>query len=163
MTMDAATCRTQMARLIDEETTALGELAILLEREYTHLQASDAQSLTEAMRERHQCVARILKVDDERRALCRSLGRPHDLKGLEALLQWCDPQGSLAGAWAACMAAAIRCRGMNDRNGALAGARLQNVQARLGVLIDGRRETVTYGPHGTCSVAASHQALLRQV
>jgi flagellar biosynthesis/type III secretory pathway chaperone len=163
MTMDAATCRTQMARLIHEETTALGELATLLEREYTHLQASDAESLTVAMRERHQCVARILKVDDERRALCRALGRPHDLKGLEALLKWCDPQGTLAGAWAACTAAATRCRGMNDRNGALAGARLQNVQARLGVLIDGRRETVTYGPRGTCSVAASRQALFRQV
>ena len=62
-----------------------------------------------------------------------------------------------------CTAAAIKCRGLNDRNGAMAGARLQNVQARLGVLIDGRRETVTYGPRGTCSVAAGRQGLLREV
>jgi flagellar biosynthesis/type III secretory pathway chaperone len=162
MTMDPQTCRTQMARLIEEETTALGELAVLLEREYGHLQANEAESLTEAMRERHKCVARILKVDDERRAICRTLGRPHDLKGLEALLKWCDPQGSLAAAWASCTAAAIKCRGLNDRNGAMAGARLQNVQARLGALIDGRRETVTYGPRGTCSVAGSRQGLLRE-
>ncbi len=94
--------------------------------------------------------------------LCRTLGRPHDLKGLEALLSWCDPQGTLAAAWAACTAAAINCRGLNDRNGALAGARLQNVQARLGVLIEGRRETVTYGPRGTCSVAATRQGLHRE-
>ena len=160
--MDPQTCRAQMARLIAEETAALGELAGLLDHEYTHLKADDVDSLGAVMRERQQCVARILKVDDERRALCRSLGRPHDLKGLESLLAWCDPQATLRGAWAGCTAAAARCRGLNDRNGAMAGARLQNVQARLATLIDGRRETVTYGPRGTCSVGASPQGLCRE-
>jgi flagellar biosynthesis/type III secretory pathway chaperone len=160
--MEAQNCRDQMGRLIQEETTALGELTVLLDREYTFMSANDVEALGVAMRERHKCVARILKVDDERRSLCRSLGRPHDLKGLEALLKWCDPQGTLASAWADCTAAAIKCRTQNDRNGALAGARLQNVQARLGVLIDGRRESVTYGPRGTCSVAASRSGLLRE-
>lgn len=160
--MDPLTCRAHMARLIQEETMALEELAALLEREYTHLTASDVDSLREAMRERHRCVARILKVDDERRGLCRNLGRPHDLQGLEALLAWCDPQGTLVAAWTGCTAAATRCRGLNDRNGAMAGARLQNVQARLGMLINGRRETVTYGPRGICSVATARQGLLRE-
>jgi flagellar biosynthesis/type III secretory pathway chaperone len=160
--MNPQACREHLGRLISDETTALGELAVLLDREYTHLTDSDVEALNVAMRERHQCVARILKVDDERRALCRTLGRPHDLKGLEALLAWCDPQGTLASAWAGCTAAALKCRGLNDRNGALAGARLQNVQARLGMLIDGRRETVTYGPRGTCSVAATHRGLSRE-
>jgi flagellar biosynthesis/type III secretory pathway chaperone len=160
--MEPQNCRAQMSRLIQEETTALGELTVLLDREYTFMSANDVEALGVAMRERHKCVARILKVDDERRSLCRSLGRPHDLKGLEALLKWCDPQGTLASAWADCTAAAIKCRTQNDRNGALAGARLQNVQARLGVLIDGRRESVTYGPRGTCSVAASRSGLLRE-
>lgn len=160
--MDPQTCRAQMSRLILEETAALTQLADLLEREYTHLKAGEVELLREAMRERHTCVARILKVDDERRGLCRALGRPHDLKGLEALLAWCDPKGTLVAAWAGCTAAATRCRGLNDRNGAMAGARLQNVQARLGVLIDGRRETVTYGRSGICSVAAARQGLLRE-
>jgi flagellar biosynthesis protein FlgN len=162
MNLDPQTCRDQMSRLIQEETAALGQLTTLLDREYSLMSANDVEALGAAMRERHLCVARILKVDDERRVMCRSLGRPHDLKGLEALLKWCDPQGTLAGAWADCTAAAIKCRSQNDRNGALAGARLQNVQARLGVLIDGRRETVTYGPRGTCSVAASRSGLLRE-
>lgn len=160
--MDPQICRDQLSRLIREETTALGELAILLEREYTHMGTNDVEALGAAMRERHQCVGRLLKVDDERRALCRSLGRPHDLGGLEALLRWCDPDATLASAWSQCTAAAINCRSLNDRNGALAGARLQNVQARLGVLVDGRRETVTYGPRGTCSVAAGRSGLLRE-
>ncbi|MEJ0007402.1 MAG: flagellar protein FlgN [Steroidobacteraceae bacterium] len=160
--MDPQTCRAQMGRLIEEETMALGELAALLDREFAHMQDNDVEALGDAMRARHKCVARILKVDDERRALCRTLGRPHDLNGLKALLTWCDPQGTLAGAWAACTAAAVKCRGLNDRNGAMAGARLQNVQARLGVLVDGRRETMTYGPRGTCSVAAGRQGLLKE-
>jgi flagellar biosynthesis/type III secretory pathway chaperone len=160
--MDPQSCRDQMSRLIQEETSALAQLAVLLDHEYTHMSANDVEALGEAMRERHRSVGQILKVDDERRALCKALGRPHDLKGLEALLRWCDPKGTLASAWADCTAAAIKCRSLNDRNGALAGARLQNVQARLGVLIDGRRETVTYGPRGTCSVAAGRSGLLRE-
>jgi flagellar biosynthesis/type III secretory pathway chaperone len=161
--MDPQTCRAKLGRLIQEETTALGELAVLLEREFTHLKDSDVEALGGAMRERQQCVLRILKVDDERRELCRALGRPFDLKGLEALIAWCDPQGTLKPAWAACTAAATQCRGLNDRNSAMAGARLQSVQSRLGLLIEGRRETVTYGPRGTCSVAAERHGLLREV
>lgn len=160
--MDPQTCRAQMGRLIQEESAALAELAVLLDSEFTHLKGNDVESLSDAMRQRHKCVARILKVDDERRSLCRSLGRPHDLKGLEALMAWCDPQGTLVAAWAQCMRAAGDCRALNDRNGAMAGARLQNVQARLGALIDGRRETVTYGPRGTCAVASVRQGLLRE-
>jgi flagellar biosynthesis/type III secretory pathway chaperone len=160
--MDPQTCREQMSRLIQQESAALAELGVLLDREYTHLKGNDVESLSSAMRQRHQCVARILTVDDERRSLCRSLGRPHDLKGLEALMAWCDPQRTLAAAWTQCMTAAGACRSLNDRNGALAGARLQNVQARLGALIDGRRETVTYGPRGTCAVASVRHGLLRE-
>jgi len=160
--MNPQTCREQMGRLIEEETTALTELAGLLDREFLHMQENDVDALGVAMRARHKCVARILKVDDERRGLCRTLGRPHDLKGLEALLKWCDPQGTLAAAWAGCTAAATHCRGLNDRNGAMAGARLQSVQARLGVLVEGRRETMTYGPRGTCSVAAGRHGLFRE-
>ena len=106
--MDPQTCRAQLSRLIQEETAALGDLAVLLEREFTHMQDNDVEALREAMRDRQQCVARILKVDDERRGLCRTLGRPHDLKGLEALLAWCDPEHTLGGAWAGCTAAAIK-------------------------------------------------------
>jgi flagellar biosynthesis/type III secretory pathway chaperone len=160
--MDPQTCRAQLKLLIEEETAALGDLAVLLDREFTHMQDNDVEALGAAMRERHKCVARILKVDDERRSLCRKLGRPYDLKGLEALLAWCDPERTLGPAWAGCTAAAAKCRGLNDRNGAMAGARLQNVQARLGVLIDGHRETVTYGPRGTCSVATGRHGLLRE-
>src|SRR5580700_4402756 len=43
--MDPQTCRAQLKRLIQEETAALGELAVLLDREFTHMQANDVEAL----------------------------------------------------------------------------------------------------------------------
>jgi flagella synthesis protein FlgN len=152
--MDQTRCREKLGDLIAEESRGLGDLSALLEREHTYLESNDVVSLEGATRERQRCVARIFRVDEERRALCTALGYPLDLKGLEDLIRWCDPEGRLAAGWAECSAAASRCRQLNDRNGALVAARLKHVQARLGTLIESRRETVTYGPkgaYGTCS------------
>src|SRR5882724_9067277 len=98
--MDQAQCRERLARLLSEESIALNELSVLLDREHGFLEANDVTSLEGATRERQRCVARIFRVDEERRALCRDMGRDVDLKGLEDLLRWCDPRGSLAGSWA---------------------------------------------------------------
>jgi flagellar biosynthesis protein FlgN len=153
--MDPAKCREKLARLISEESTALNELSTLLDREHGFLEANDVVSLEGATRERQRCVARIFRVDEERRALCLDSGRPLDLKGLEDLIRWCDPTGTLAGRWTECSDAAARCRKLNDRNGALVAARLKHVQARLGTLIESRREAVTYGPRGAYTQASS--------
>jgi flagellar biosynthesis/type III secretory pathway chaperone len=131
------------------ETRLLHELAQLLDREHGCLQAEDAAALESTARERQKCVAGIYRCDEERRALCRNAGRPQSLQGLEELMRWCDPQHSLAPGWAQCSAAAAHCRKLNDRNGALVNARLKHVQDRLGVLIGGRRDAVTYGRHGS--------------
>lgn len=153
--MDQAKCREKLGRLISDECTSLNELSTLLDREHGFLQENDVVSLEGATRERQRCVARIFRVDEERRALCLDLGHPLDLKGLEDLIRWCDPKGTLAGRWAECSDAAARCRKLNDRNGALVAARLKHVQARLGTLIESRREAVTYGPRGAYSQASS--------
>jgi flagella synthesis protein FlgN len=153
--MDTATCREQFGRLIADESGALNELAILLDREHGYLSANDVVALEGAARERQRCVTRIFQVEEQRRTLCRDMGRPDDLKGLEQLLRWCDPQGMLRQGWAQCCAAAENCRKLNDRNGALVAARLQHVQARLGVLISGRRDAMTYGPRGAYAQTAS--------
>ncbi len=153
--MDQTQCREKLARLISEESRALLELAALLDREHGYLEANDVVSLEGASHERQRCVARILRVDEERRTLCSTMKYSLDLKGLEALIRWCDPKGTLAGGWAECSAAAGRCRQLNDRNGALVAARLKHVQARLGTLIESRREPVTYGPRGAYGPTAA--------
>jgi flagellar biosynthesis protein FlgN len=152
--MEQLQCKQTLARLMAVESHALNELSGLLEREHGFLEANNIVALDEASRERQRCVARIFRVDEERRALCRDQGYALTLEGLEQLIRWCDPNGTLAAGWATCSAAAARCRQLNDRNGALVSARLQHVQARLGTLIDGRRETVTYGPKGAYSPAS---------
>jgi flagellar biosynthesis/type III secretory pathway chaperone len=153
--MDQATCRERLGRLMSDENSALNELSTLLDREHGYLEANDVTSLEGVARERQRCVARIFRADEERRTLCNDMGYPPDLQGLEQLIRWCDPQGTLAGGWVKCSAAATKCRQLNDRNGALVAARLTHVQARLGTLIESRRETVTYGPKGGYSQPSS--------
>jgi flagellar biosynthesis protein FlgN len=152
--MEQAQCRHTLGRLMAEESHALNELSALLEREHGFLEANNVIALEEASRERQRCVTRIFRIDEERRTLCRDQGYALSLEGLEQLIRWCDPNGTLASGWATCSAAAARCRQLNDRNGALVSARLQHVQARLGTLIDAHRETVTYGPKGGYSQSA---------
>jgi flagellar biosynthesis/type III secretory pathway chaperone len=153
--MNQAQCLERLGRLLSEDMFALNELSAFLDREHGYLEANDVASLEGATRERQRCVARIFRVDEERRALCRDMGRPLDLKGLEDLIRWCDPKRTLAGGWAEWSAAADKCRRLNDRNGALVSARLTHVQARLGTLMESRREAVTYGPRGGYSPTSS--------
>jgi flagella synthesis protein FlgN len=157
--MNQTQCREKLGNLIKDESLALNELSTLLDREHGFLEANDVVALEGATRERQRCVARIFRVDEERRALCRDMGRPVDLKGLEDLLRWCDPKGSLSGTWAECSEAAAKARNLNDRNGALVAARLKHVQARLGTLIASRREASTYGPKGAYSQTSTGRVL----
>ena len=149
--MDPALCREKMSKLISEESAGLAQLVELLEHEHGLLVAGDAVALGAAINERQRCVGRIARVDDERRAMCRARNLTLDAKGLESLLRWCDPAGTLAARWAECAAAATRCRMLNDRNGALVGTQLQHVRARLGTLIQAGRETLTYRRNGAYS------------
>jgi flagellar biosynthesis protein FlgN len=146
--MDQAQCREKMGKLITEECTGLAQLIDLLEHEHGLLVAGDAVALGTAINERQRCVARIARVDDERRAMCQARNYSLDAQGLESLLRWCDPAGTLSARWAECAAAAARCRILNDRNGALVGTQLQYVRARLGTLIQAGRETLTYRRNG---------------
>ena len=157
--MDQAQCRARLGGLIADESHALNELSALLEREHGYLETNDVVALEAATRDRQQCVARIFRVDEARRSLCLEMGYSLDLKGLETLIRWCDPKGTLGAGWADCSAAALRCRRLNDRNGALVAARLKHVQARLGTLIEGRREPVTYGPRGAYGASSAGRVL----
>ena len=157
--MEPAQCREKLGRLIADESRGLKELSTLLDREHSYLESNDVRSLESAALQRQECAARIFKVDEERRALCGALGYSLDLKGLEELIRWCDPHGTLATGWAECSAAAAQCRQRNDRNGALVTARLQHIQARLGTLISTGRDTVTYSSRGGYGPTASGRML----
>jgi len=148
MSMNPEQCRERMAKLISEESSGLVQLGELLEREHGLLAAGDVVGLEAAINERQCCVGRISRIDEERRSMCRARDLTLDAQGLEKLLRWCDPQGTLSARWAECAAAAIRCRVLNDRNGALVSTQLQHVRARLNTLLQSTRETLTYRRNG---------------
>ncbi len=64
--------------------------------------ANDVNTLESVMDERQETVGRLLRAEDERRSLCRMHGRGADAAGIENLMAWCDPQGSLKSKWADC-------------------------------------------------------------
>jgi flagellar biosynthesis/type III secretory pathway chaperone len=125
--MEAASCRSQLDRLLRDETTLLALLQKQLETEHGLLATNDIDGLDQAGAARQQTVQRLLQVDDERRALARQLGKGGDAAAMAALLRWCDPEGALAGSYSHCATQAQRCREQNTRNGALVAARLARV------------------------------------
>jgi flagellar biosynthesis/type III secretory pathway chaperone len=148
MAMDALACRSQLERLLRDETTLLQVLEQQLEAEHALLKADDIEGLEQAGGARQDTVTRLLRLEDERRQLCRMLGKSADPAGVSALLKWCDPQGLLSEAYGNCAAQALRCRGQNDRNGALVAARLQRVSSMLGALNPAGPAAGLYGPRG---------------
>lgn len=157
--MEPGACREALASILATETAALTELAGLLEREYSLLEANDVDTLERVMEERQESVGRLLRTEDERKTLCRMHGREADAAGSEQLMTWCDPRGTLRSAWAQCASGAARCRELNDRNGALVMARMKRVETLLNVLTGNSQEAPTYGPKGAYSTPRAGRVL----
>jgi flagella synthesis protein FlgN len=153
--VDPVVCRESLATLLAQETAALDELAKLLEHEHALIVANDIEGLDEAMQRRQETMSRLLNIENERRELCRMHGRSADVAGLESLLAWCDSHGTLKARWAECAQNAIRCRELNDRNGALVFARMKRVETLLGALTGQAKESPTYGPKGAYSASSA--------
>jgi len=133
---DSTDCREQLATLMAEQNAQLAALERLLTQEYTLLHTRDAEGLETAGTARQQCISHILRIEDERRALCRAEGRNDDVAGLHDLLAWCDPSGLLMPAMQEYRERTQRCREQNDRNGILVNGRLHGDAQQAG----------TYGP-----------------
>lgn len=146
--MDASLCRDHLERLLAEENGLLAQLETLLDLEHSVLNNNDVDALEQAGQVRQTCMGSLVRVEDERRSLCRMSGKTADQRGLEELLKWCDTKGSLQAHWAECATRATRCRDRNDRNGMIVTARLKRVEGMLNI-ITGRTQTpATYGRQG---------------
>ncbi len=136
---DPTHCRERLATLMADENAQLAALEALLAHEYGLLQARDIEGLDRSGTERQQCIGHILRIEDERRELCRTAGHGDDPAALHRLLTWCDPTGLLRPVMREYLDLSQRCREQNDRNGILVNARLQPVPGM---------EVRTYGPGG---------------
>ncbi|MET0282595.1 MAG: flagellar protein FlgN [Steroidobacteraceae bacterium] len=157
--MDAKTCLAQFARLLADETGLLAVLETQLQQEHLLLSNNDVDGLEAASSARQNTVAKLLRIDDERRSLCRLMGQSADQFGIGRLLAWCDPAGSLAAAQGQCTIQAERCRQQNDRNGALVAARLNRITGMLDMLADNTGPR-TYEAHGAARGAVASGRML---
>ncbi len=146
--MDPRICRDTLERLLVEEAGTLARLEELLDKEHEFLTNNDIEELEKAGEARQTCIAALIAVEDERRALCRMMNVSADAAGLDKLLNWCDPSRQLKSRWAACHQRAAHCRSLNDRNGALVTARLKRVEGMLGVITGRTNQPTVYGSKG---------------
>lgn len=146
--MDSTVCREHLEKLLIEEANVLERLQGVLDHEHELLVANDVDALERAGETRQACVGELLRIEDERRTLCRMMNLPADVTGLERLLGWCDSSGTLRQRWADCADRAGRCRAANDRNGALVTARMKKVEGMLDILTGRANEPKTYGKQG---------------
>lgn len=143
MPLESKSCREQFARHLADETALLQALEVQLQREHELLAANDIEALEQASAARQQSVARLLRVHENRSNLCRARKLAPDAAGFQALLAWCDPDGSLVEAQTQYAIHAQRCREQNERNGALVAARLNRVGGMLG-MVTSENSSATY-------------------
>jgi flagellar biosynthesis protein FlgN len=161
--VDPSVCKEHLSKLISEETKALSRLEELLDKEHEYLLANDIEALDRAGDERQSCISDLVRVDDDRRTLCRMLNMPTDKTGLERMLTWCDPSATLQPRIADCAERAGRCRNLNDRNGALVTARLNRVEGLLDVVTGRANQPKVYGRQGGYEVSARGATVLAKV
>ncbi len=146
--MDPVACREHLTELFREETALLVELEQLLTREARILEGPDVHEIEQTTRARQERMGALARLEEQRRSLCAAHGFASDRAGLEAVMAWCDPSGTLTESLRECAARAVRCRELNDQNGVLVTARLQRVESMLGALTGRPTRPDTYGPRG---------------
>ena len=148
--MDPEVCREHLAEILTDEVGLLGELRALLERESEVLGTRDAVAVEKTLIARQDRMSALTRLEEQRRALCSMHGYSADRIGLEHLMMWCDPEGSLVSRLRECAKGAAACRELNDRNGTLVNAKLRRVEGLLGAMT-GRPATPadTYSARGS--------------
>ena len=142
-------CREHLAEVLAEEAALLGELRTLLEREYEVLGTKDAIAVEKAVLARQERVGALARLEEHRRSLCSLHGYSADYAGLEGLMVWCDPQGTLVSRLRECAKGAADCRDLNERNGTLVSAKLKRVEGLLGALAGRSSSADTYNANGS--------------
>jgi len=149
--MDPEVCREHLAEVLAEEVSLLTELESLLEREYEILASRDPVALEKTVLARQGRMGALARVEEQRRALCSMHGYSPDYAGLERLMVWCDPKGTLVSRLRECAKRAADCRDRNDRNGTMVAAKLQRVEGLLGALTGRPSVADTYSANGTAT------------
>lgn len=147
--MDPDVCREHLAEVLTEEAGLLADLQALLDREYEVLGSKDTVELERTVLARQERVGALARIEEHRRSLCSMHGYSPDFAGLERLLLWCDPRGTLVSRLRECARRAVDCRELNERNGTLVAAKLKRVEGLLGALTGRPASADTYTANGS--------------
>jgi flagella synthesis protein FlgN len=142
------------SRLIADERALLERFEDLLEREAAALRTDDVVAIEAAGAARQEGSSELLRLEEERRNACRMLGFGDGRDAFERLLHACDPGGDLSHRWQALRDVLLRCKDLNDRNGAVVTAKLRRVEALLVTLRGGDTGPRVYGAGGQPGAAA---------
>ncbi len=153
--MDHLATRQLASRLIADERALLERFEHLLGREAAALRTDDVAAIEDAGAARQECSSELLRLDEERRSACRMLGFGEGRDAFERLLDACDPGGDLVRRWQSSRDVLLRCKDLNDRNGAVVTAKLRRVEALLVTLRGGDSGPRVYGAGGRPGAAAS--------
>jgi flagella synthesis protein FlgN len=143
-------------RILIEEGRLMVELEGLLQHEVEILKGEDADRIARIGAVRHRCVEALMRLEVERADLTRMLSFGEGAGAIDRLLQWCDEDGALRQRWQANLDSARRCKDINDRNGAIVGARLRRVQALLAA-IRGTAPAPVYAARGSRQALSGRQ------
>jgi flagellar biosynthesis protein FlgN len=158
-TMDADVCREHLAEVLAEEVGLLTELQGLLVDEYEVLGIKDAVALEKTVLARQERVGALARLEEHRRSLCSMYGYSPDYAGLERMLVWCDPQGTLVSRLRECAKRAADCRDLNERNGTMVSAKLKRVEGLLGALTGRPTTSDTYSANGSTAATRPGRVL----
>ena len=147
--MDPDVCREHLAEVLGEEVGLLEELRSLLQREYEVLGTKDAVAVEKTVLARQERIGALARLEEHRRSLCSMHGYSADRAGLERLMVWCDPKGTLVSRLRECAQRAADCRDLNERNGTLVAAKLKRVDGLLGALTGRPAAADTYSANGS--------------
>jgi flagellar biosynthesis/type III secretory pathway chaperone len=145
---EIAVCREHLGTLLTEEVDALRELEDVLVREHDVLGARNVAAIERTALVRAQMMGDLARTEEHRRSLCTLHGYTPDWIGLQSLMSWCDPEGTLLSRLRECAQRAMRCRDLNLKNGTLVAARMKQVEGMLNALTPRVNQPVTYGPKG---------------
>jgi flagellar biosynthesis protein FlgN len=157
--LDADVCREHLAEVLAEEADLLAELRSLFEHEYEVLRSKDAVAVEKTVLVRQERMGALARIEEQRRTLCAMHGYSPDYAGLERLMVWCDPQGTLVSRLRECAKRAADCRELNDRNGTMVAAKLKRVEGLLGALTGRPGTADTYSATGSTTPTRPGRAL----
>jgi flagellar biosynthesis/type III secretory pathway chaperone len=134
MSVNRSDVAQHLTRILAEEAGLLAQFELVLQQETQVLCGDDTQAIQSIGSNRQRYVDVLSRLEAERSDTCRMFSFGTGLGALERLLDWADPGATLSRQWASNLEIARRCKAINDRNGAIVGAKLGRVQQLLGKL-----------------------------